>query len=119
MTSLEEKVRAYKELRAKVEELEQQRKLLVQEILLEMPQDEKAIRVAEYLVKRTSRLSIMTSLQDARELEAVKMQEVIDKKKIKQLHEIGHPVPGVSELHYITVTIPKVPAPEELAQLQE
>ena len=102
--TLEEKVAAYKELGKKIEELEKERKILVAEILQSIPKETKSIQVAGYCVKRVCRLSIKTSLENAKMFDAVKVQEVVDKEKIKRLYEQGQPVPDVSEFQYIQVT---------------
>ena len=102
--SMEDKVRAYRALGDKIEELEAQKKALVQEILQAMPSDQKVLRVAEYQVRRIMRLSIRTSLEDAKLLGAVKIEEVIDRDKIKELYRINQTPPGVSEFEYIQVS---------------
>jgi hypothetical protein len=102
-TALEEKVRAYKELGKKIEELEAQKKAIVDQILHILPKETKNVQIAEYQVKRISRLSIKTSLENAKLLGAVKTQEVIDRAKIKDLYEQGLSVPDVTEIQFIQV----------------
>lgn len=101
--SLLEKVKAYSALKEKIEALETQKKALVAEILQLMPKKTKSLPVPGYIVKRAMRLSIKTSLESAKLLGAVKMEEVIDKEKIKGLYALGHPVSDVSEIHFIQV----------------
>jgi hypothetical protein len=102
--TLEDKVNVYKELSRTIEELENQKKGLVQEILQLIPKETKTVCVLDYQVKRMSRFSIKTSLESARAFGAVKVEEVVDKKKIKQLIEQGQFIPDVSEIHYIQVS---------------
>ena len=102
---LEEQVRAYREMGKQLEELEQKRKVLGATILQQM--DGKSMEVAEYRVRRYSRLSIKLSLREARLIDAVKMKEVIDTDRIKQLYQDGAELAGVSEMHYVQVTLRK------------
>jgi hypothetical protein len=102
--TLEEKIAAYKVFGKKIEELEKQKKLLAAEILQSIPKEMNSIDVERYRVRRVSRLSIRTSLESAKLLNAIKMQEVVDKEKIKKLYEQGQEVPDVSEIHYIHVS---------------
>jgi len=104
--TLEEKIKAYKELRRKIEELEEKKKVLVAEILDLIPKESKILHVAEYLVKRITRLSIRISLENAKLFGAVKMEEIIDKEKIKKLFALGHSLPDVSEIEFIQVSSP-------------
>jgi len=100
--SIEEKIQKYKELGQIIESLEQQKKELGSEILKEMPQ--KTLQTTDYLVRRYSRLMIKTSLEEARYFNAIKMTEIVDKEKIKYLHQLGQPVPGVAEIQYIQIS---------------
>lgn len=102
--TLEEKVNAYKELRSKIEELENQKKLLVAEILQLIPKETKSMQVSGSTVRRYSRLSIKISIENAKILDAVKMQEVVDREKIKKLFDRGEHLPDVEEIHYIQVS---------------
>jgi hypothetical protein len=100
---IEEKVTAYKAIADQIKALEAQKQALSKEILNLMPEDTKLLQVGDYNVRRASILSVKgVSLEDARFFDAIK--EVVDKDKIKTLHEIGHPVPGVSETHFITIS---------------
>ncbi len=102
--TLEDKVRAYKELRRKIEELEEQKKPLIEEILQLMPADAKTLQVAGYQVKRMVRISIRTSLETAKLFDSTKMEEVVDKERLKLLFEQGHPIPDVTQTQFINVT---------------
>ena len=102
--TLEDKIAVYKELGKKIDELEQQKKELVAEILQLIPKESKTLQVANYCVKRVSRLSIRTSLENAKLFNAVKMQEVVDKNQLKKLYEQGQQIPDVTEYEYIQVS---------------
>ncbi len=99
---LEAQIKSYKELGQQIEELEERRKALGAVIMQQM--GEKIIHVSNYVVRHCSRLSIKLSLEDARLLDMVKMQEVVDKERVKTFYEAGHSLPGVSETHYIQVS---------------
>lgn len=101
---LEEKVKAYKELVSKIEEFEEQKRLLAADILILMPKEKNSVRVAGFQVRRIMRLSIKTSIDEAKLLGAVKLEEVIDKEMIKELFTKGHPVPNVSQIQFIQVS---------------
>ncbi len=101
---LEEKIARYKDLGHQIAELEMQKKALVAEILQSIPKESKSIQVAGNNVKRVRRLSIRTSLEAAKLFEAVKMQEVVDKDKLKKLYEQGQNIPDVTEFEYIQVS---------------
>ncbi len=101
---LEQKIERYKELGQRIAELEMQKKALVAEILQSIPKESKSIQVSGHTVKRVRRLSIRTSLEAAKLFEAVKIQEVVDKAKIKRLYEQGQAIPDVTEVEYIQVS---------------
>ncbi len=101
--SLESKIAKYVELRRQIEELENQKKALVSEVLELLPRETPTISIPGYRIKRAFLLSIKTSLEDAKQLGAVRMKEVIDKEKIKKLYMEGHNPPDVSEVHFIQV----------------
>jgi hypothetical protein len=103
--NLEEQIRIHKEISQKIDELEEQKKILSMAIMQQM--EGKTFQSADYLVRKITRLSIKISLDDARALDAIKMEETVDKEKIKEYHQKGIPIEGVSEYEYITVTIPK------------
>jgi hypothetical protein len=103
--TLEERIRLHKEISLKIEELEEQKKALSQSIMQEM--SGKSLQMGSYLVRRYSRLSITTSLDQARCHDAVKLEEVVDKDKIKMLHKSGQVIAGIKEFDYIVVSIHK------------
>ena len=100
--SFEEEVQAYKALSLKIKELEEQKKALG-ELILQQMTIPKAV-VCDLLVHRYDRLSFRTSIEEARELSATKMEEVLDKTKLKELYQLGHLIPGVNPYSYIAVT---------------
>ena len=63
----------------------------------------KTLYLGPYHVARCSRLSIKLTLEEARVLNILKIQETIDKDKVKLLHKSGKIIPGVSETHYIQI----------------
>lgn len=103
MQEMIEKVQAYKEIQRKMEELEEQKKLLAAEILELMPKETSTVQLNDYRVKRTTRLSIRISLEKAESFGAVKMEKVVDRKVIKELFQQGQDLPDVSEITYIQV----------------
>lgn len=100
--NLEKQIETYNEIRKKIEELEQQKKALGMAIMEQM--EGKTMKVADFLIRRYSRLSIKLSIDEARTFDAVKMEEIIDRDKIKALYELGKPLPGVSETQYIQIS---------------
>jgi hypothetical protein len=102
---LEEQLRVYTELRQKIEELEEQKKALGAAIMQQM--QEKTLSVSDYVIRRYSRLSYKLSIAAARAFDATKMEETVDKDKLKALYYAGNLIPGISEIHYIQVTSPK------------
>lgn len=105
--TLEEQIRAYKELSNKIAELEGQKKELSAAILGQMTQ--KKVHIAGYTVTRYDRLSIKLSIEDARQFGATKMTEVLDRAKIKELYQSGQSLPGVSSWSGLQVLAPKQP----------
>lgn len=101
--ALEDLVRQHKEISLKIEELEAQKKALGQTILQAM--NGKALQVGPYLVKRYSRLSISSTIDQARLYQAVKLDEVVDKDKLKVLYQNGAPIPGVKHIEYIQISM--------------
>lgn len=101
--SLETKIARYVELRQQIEDLENQKKVLVSEILELLPQETPTVSIPGYRIKRVSLLTIKTSLESAKQFGAVKMKEIVDKEKIKKLYMEGHNPPDVSEVHFIQV----------------
>lgn len=98
---LEEQVRLHKELSEKIEELETLKKTLGQSILKKMTT--KSLQVGNYLVKQYTRLSITTTPDEARFYNAVKLEEVVDKEKIKALFKSGTLIPNVKMCEYIVI----------------
>lgn len=98
---LETNIRAYKELAQRIAELEEQKKQLGQVILQQMKA--KTMSVAGYLVRKCERINVSIDLQKAREWHATKLEEVIDKDKLKQLHRAGHEIPGISISQFIQI----------------
>lgn len=101
--SLEEEIRLHKEISRKIEELEEQKKKLTLAILQAM--SGKSLQFGSYLVRRYSRLSITLPLDQARHYNAVKVEETVDKGKLKELYKAGVSIPGIKEIEYITVSI--------------
>lgn len=99
--NLQEQIKLHKSLSRQIEALEAQKKQLSASILGAMT--DKSLQFGSYFVKRCSRLSIKLSLDQARELNAIKVQETVDRDKIKLLHRAGRPIPGVSETEFIQI----------------
>lgn len=110
---LEEKVAKYVELRKQIEELEAQRKTIAVEILECMPKEQQHVDLEQTWIKRATLFSVKTSLKDAQLFDAVRVKEVVDKEKLKELYKLGHNPPGVSEIHYLQVYTKKT-TPEEV-----
>lgn len=104
--SLEEKVIAYRMLADQIAALEEQRKTLGQEIFQMMTVH--AIHFSQLTAKKYHRINIKTSLEDARRYQATKLEEVVDKEKIKKLLALGTSIPDISEINYIVVTRKKI-----------
>ncbi|OGN63652.1 MAG: hypothetical protein A3E80_02660 [Chlamydiae bacterium RIFCSPHIGHO2_12_FULL_49_9] len=100
--TFEEQIKTYRELGDKINELELQRKALGFEIIQQM--EEKTVKMGGFVVRHYKRLSIKLSIEEARIFDATKMEEVVDKDRIKALYEQGEPVQGVSEIEYIHVS---------------
>ena len=102
--SLEEKVISYRELALKIAELESEKKLLSQEILMLMPRNAETLRIQNLQVKRFTRLTIKTSLEDAKIFGAIKIEEVVDKDALKKLLSQGIFIPDITESTFIIVS---------------
>lgn len=100
--NLEEKFQRYKNLSNQIESLEMEKKELGLQILHEMP--EKTIQTDTYCAKRCDRLTIKTSIEQARLFNATKMIETVDKEKIKELYALGQSVPGISHIQYLQLS---------------
>lgn len=83
--------------------LEEKKKALGKQILELMPAYLKSYHVEDLVVRRYSRLSIKMTLEEAKALSLSKLEEVIDKEKVKELIQRGRQIPNVSTLEYITV----------------
>jgi hypothetical protein len=101
--TLEEKVLAYKDLRAKISALEEERQKIYQEILSAFPANEKLIEAESFQIKKHTRLNIKTTLEEARAFNATKTDEIVDKDKIKELVFSGTFVPNVTESNYFFI----------------
>ena len=100
---LEEQIRQHKEISQQIQELEERKRVLGQSIMQAMPG--KSLQLGCYLVRRHSRLSITTKPDEARHFNAIKLEEVVDKDKIKSLYIGGSQIPGVKEIEYIVVSL--------------
>lgn len=103
MDIFEEKVAEYLELKKRIQELEARKKALSLEILEGIPEESRRIDLSMCWVRRASIFSIKTSMDHALELGAVRIEQVIDKEKLKKLYQSGQKPPGVSEVHFIQV----------------
>jgi hypothetical protein len=99
---MEELIRNYYEMMRQIGELEEKKRELGALILQQM--QTKSMRVADYIVRKYSRLSIKLTIEEARAFDAIKMEETVDKDKIKALYHLGQPVKGVSEVEYLRVS---------------
>lgn len=99
---LENQIKLHKELSKKIDELESQKKELSLSIMQQMT--EKTISLPGYVVRKYSRLNIKLTIEEARSLDAVKMEEAVDKDKIKALYKQGQSIDGVSEIQYIQIS---------------
>lgn len=100
---LEEQIRAFHEIGKQIDALDRQKKALGAAIMLQM--QGKTMQVADYLVRRYSRLAIKTSLEEARAIDAIKLEEAVDKDKIKALVLLGKSVQGVSQTEYLRISL--------------
>jgi hypothetical protein len=100
--TLEEKTTAYREICQKIHQLEEEKKILAQEILAQMPS--KKMAFSGYIARIYTRLVIKIPIAQARMLDATKMVEEIDKDKITEIHKSGVSLEGVKEISYLVVT---------------
>lgn len=98
---LQEQIRLHKEFSKKIEELEEKKQQLSAAVLQQM-QDE-TLRLPGFVVRRCSRLSIKLSLDEAHSYNSVKVEETVDKDKIKVLYKRGQCMSGVSEIQYLQI----------------
>lgn len=108
---LAEKIATYKNLIRQIEMLVEEKQKISQEIIAEMP--DKRFETDEFRAFRYQRLSIRPSLELARQLDATKMEEQIDKEKIKQIFHSGVSIEGVEMRSYLNVSV-KNPAKETI-----
>ena len=101
--NLEDLARQHKEISLKIEELEAQKKALGQTLLQAM--NGKTLQLGPYIIKRCSRLSITSTIDQARPYQAIKVEEVVDKDKLKVLYQNGMPIPGVKHIEYIQISM--------------
>lgn len=99
---IEAQVKAYKELGDAINALEEEKKEIGQAIMQQM--QGKSMQIAQYTVRKISRLSIKLSIDEARSFDAIKLEETVDKDKIKTLYHNGQQIQGVSEIEYIQIT---------------
>ncbi len=111
--NLEDQIRQHKEISLKIEELEAQKKALGQSIMQAM--NSKALQLGPYLVRRFSRLSFTLTVDQARPFKAIKLEEVVDKDKLKELYRQGTSIPGAKEVEYIQISMTE----NESCQLRE
>lgn len=107
---LSEKVATYKKLIRQIEALEKEKQQITQEIIAEMP--DRKFETPEFKAIRYQRLSIRPPLEIARQLSATKMEEQVDKEKIKEIFYSGVPIEGVEERSYLLVSAKKQVDPE-------
>ena len=100
--TLEEKIAAHCEICRKIQQLEEEKKTLAQEILAEMPSKKMTFR--GHIARIQTRLIIGIPMDQARMLDATKMVEQIDKGKIAEIHKSGVALEGVREISYLIVT---------------
>ena len=101
--SLEALIQVYKEMTQRIAKMEEERKEIGRAILQQMTT--KSLSIAGYIVRSCERLNIHTELEKAREWGATRMEEVIDKAKLKQLYQAGCEIPGISISQFIQVSI--------------
>jgi hypothetical protein len=100
--NLQDQVRLHKELSLKIEEMESQKKDLSLAIMQQMTT--KTLYLPGFVVKSCNRVSIKLTIEEARSLNAVKLEETVDKDKIKALYHNGQSINGVSEIQYIQIS---------------
>ncbi len=101
--SLEEKILKYKQIQEQVKRLEEEKQHVYKEILQSFSQDEKEVFSANYRVKRYFRMTIKTTVDEARNFQATRTEEIVDKEKIKELVHSGIFVPNVTESAYFFI----------------
>lgn len=100
---LEQKLKEYRDIAEAIKQLESKKKEIGQEILSAIPVGMKKLTTPHFKVFKQQRLSFKTTIEEATGLQAVKTEIVLDKEKLKALHEEGLTVPGISQSEYILV----------------
>lgn len=103
--NIAEKVTQYSKILQQKGKLNKQKRELAEAIIAGLPNG--TLETPDFQVTRHPRLSIRTSLDEARKLNATKMVEQVDKEKIKQLYLSGIPVKGVEEQSSLSVKAKK------------
>lgn len=98
---LEAQIKLHKEISKKIEEMEEQKRTLSSSIMQQM--STKTLKIQGFTVRCCSRLNIKLTVEEARSFGAVKLEEVVDREKIKALYHNGHVIKGVSEIQYIQI----------------
>ncbi len=101
--SLEEKVLKYKQIQNEIKRLETEKEIVYEEILHSFQQDEKELFSESFRVRKYVRLSIKTTVEEAKAFGATKVEELVDKDKIKEIIHSGVLVPNVTETNYFLV----------------
>jgi phage regulator Rha-like protein len=101
--NLQDQVKLHKELAKKIEELESQKKDLSIAIMKQMTG--KTLSLPGFLVRRFNRLCIKLTIEQARTLNAIKLEETIDKDRVKDMYNKGQSIDGVSEIQYIQISV--------------
>jgi len=99
--NLQDQVKLHKELSKRIDELESQKRDLGLAIMQQMT--DRTLTLPGVVVRRCNRLSIKLTIEQARALGAVKLEETVDKDKIKALYNDGQPISGVSEIQFIQI----------------
>lgn len=101
--SLEALLRAYKEISEQIRQLERQKAEMSRALLNSFPTELKKYSTPQFRVFRQKRLNIKTTLEEARLYNAVKLQEVVDKDRLRSLCLLGEEIPGISYSEYVLV----------------
>ena len=99
----DEKVKVCKELSLEIARLDEKRRALSKEIFAEMPKELNAVDSGDYRIRKCKRIVIKTTIDEAREFDAVSVQEVVNKDRLKRLHTMGHLVPNITQYDYIAI----------------
>lgn len=100
---LEKKLGRYRYLSDQIRLLEQEKKELSQELLQNYPAPTAKFHTPQFSVSRHSRISITTTVEHARDFHATKIEEIVDKEKLKSLHLQGLLIPGITVSEYLLV----------------